>query len=117
MSRMERLLMTIPEMIQMIPRSDLSEGSSNVRSRSLLQGTMDRQVLMRDEDVITSALSGLTGAALDFYLGHVAERPERWTCALFYDGLYDYCFPADHRLKVRLTACPTGYRISQSVRK
>ena len=45
----------------------------------------------------------LTDKAYDFYTQKVSNREDEWTLSLFYDELFNYCFPVDYRMQLRKT--------------
>ena len=45
----------------------------------------------------------LTNKAYDFYTQKVANDEGNWTLSLFYDELFNYCFPVDYRVQLQKT--------------
>ncbi|KAJ7208904.1 hypothetical protein GGX14DRAFT_566600 [Mycena pura] len=41
------------------------------------------------------------GKASRFFMKHIALRRKNWTVKLVYEGLFDYCFPANFKLQLR----------------
>lgn len=45
----------------------------------------------------------LTDKAYDFYTQKVANNESDWSLSMFYDELFNYCFPVDYRMQLRKT--------------
>ena len=57
----------------------------------------------------------LTGRAYNYYTQKVALTEERWTLAEFFQGMFNYCFPADYRTKLRAKLDRLSQNSGQSV--
>ena len=56
---------------------------------------------MQPHEQVGRMSSFLTGKASKFYMQEVGVAPHRWTLDAFFQGLIDYCFPADYRQQQR----------------
>ena len=59
----------------------------------------DRKVKGRRQVFLLSYY--LSGKAYDFYTQKVSSNEEEWTLRMFYDELFNYCFPINYRMQLR----------------
>jgi hypothetical protein len=56
---------------------------------------------MTDDMVVRTISKCLSGKARIWYLRFVAEDPINWTAEGIFNGLFNHCFPANYRMKLR----------------
>ncbi|KAJ7839107.1 hypothetical protein B0H14DRAFT_3869816 [Mycena olivaceomarginata] len=72
-----------------------------------------------NEMTVKIMVNFMTGKASTFFMKHVALRRKKWTVKQVYDGLFDYCFPSDFKLRLRdrlMSAKQGGSKIRDFVR-
>jgi hypothetical protein len=54
-----------------------------------------------EKEAVKYLVQFMSRKAGHFFMKHIAHYRDKWTTKLVYEGLFDYCFPAHFKLKLR----------------